>query len=109
MRKPTVDDVCVTYADRNVKVTVKPLPGAPNVILFEGDDLAFEFLGKLFLAQAKGINGCGFEIGPKHAGNALFSKKAKLGLYLHRLPCDNDALKEAARGGKNRKRGLRGK
>jgi hypothetical protein len=93
MKKATVDKVCAAYADKGVKITVKPLPKHPNVVLFEGDELAFEFLGRLFLAQAKAINGCGFEIGPKYAGNALFSKKAKLGLYLHRLPCDNDILK----------------
>jgi predicted RNase H-like HicB family nuclease len=93
MRRPTADNVCAKYADKGVKIMVKPLPNHPCVVLFEGDELAFEFLGKLFLAQAKAIHGCGFEIGPRYAGNALFSKKAKLGLYLHRLPCDNDALK----------------
>ena len=103
MRKPTVDNVCAKYADKGVKLVVKPLPNHPSVVLFEGDELAFEFLGKLFLAQAKAINGCGFEIGPRHAGNALFSRKAKLGLYLHRLPCDNDALK-AGRQARTKKR-----
>src|SRR5437870_1147484 len=92
MKILTVDNVCVAYADKGVKIIVKPLPADPELILFEGDELAFEFLGTLFLAHAKAINGCGFQLGPKYAGNALFSKKAKLGLYLHRLPCD-DALK----------------
>jgi hypothetical protein len=91
MKKLTVDSICAAYADKGVKVVVKPLPNAPKVILFEGDELAFEFLGKLFLAHAKAINGCGFQIGPKHAGNKSFSTKAALGIYLHRLPCDNDA------------------
>jgi hypothetical protein len=95
MRKSTVDNVCAKYADKGVKIMVKPLPNHPSVVLLEGDELAFEFLGRLFLAQAKAINGCRFEIGPRSAGNKLFSKKAKLGLYLHRLPCDNDALKVA--------------
>lgn len=92
MRKPTVDNVCGAYADKGAKITVKALPNDPSLILFEGDELAFEFLGKLFLAQAKAINGCGFFLGPKTAGSALFSKKAKLGLYLHRLPCDHDTV-----------------
>lgn len=102
MRKPTVDNVCAQYADKGVKIMLKPLPNDPSVIFFEGDELAFEFLGKLFLAHAKAINGCGFQIGPKYAGNALFAKRAKLGLYLHRLPCDNDTLRadQAARGKK---------
>ena len=93
MRNLTVDSVCAVYADKGARIMVKPVPKEPDLILIEGDELAFEFLGKLFLAQAKAINGCGFEIGPKYAGNALFSKKATLGLYLHRLPCDNDTLK----------------
>lgn len=92
MRKTTVDNVCEAYAEKGAKITVKPVPGDPSLILFEGDELAFEFLGKLFLAQAKGTNGCGFFLGPKTAGSALFSKKAKLGLYLHRLPCDHGTV-----------------
>jgi len=86
MRNATVDSVCAVYADKGVKITVKPLPRAPKFILFEGDSLAFEFLGKLFLAHAKAVNGCGFFIAPKNAGSALFSKKATLGVYLHSLP-----------------------
>jgi hypothetical protein len=79
----------VAYAAKGAKITVKPLPEDPNFILFEGDQVAFEFLGNLFLAQAKVLNGCGFGLGPKYAGSLLFSNKAKLGLYLHRLPCDS--------------------
>jgi len=102
MRKPTVDNVCAEYADKGAKIMLKPLPSDPSVIFFEGDELAFEFLGKLFLAHAKGIHGCEFQIGPRYAGNAFFAKKAKLGLYLHRLPCNNNTLKadQAARGEK---------
>ncbi len=92
MRKTAVDNVCEAYADRGAKITVKPLPEDPSLILFEGDELAFEFLGKLFLAHAKAINGCGFFLGPKTAGSAFFSKKAKLGLYVHRLPCDHGTV-----------------
>jgi hypothetical protein len=44
---------------------------------------------KPVFGQAKALNGCGFGLGPKYAGSALFSKKAKLGLCLHRLPCDS--------------------
>ena len=103
MRKPTVDNVCVVYADKGAKVTVKPLQGTRDLILIEGDELAFEFLGRLFLAHAKSINGCGLQIGPKYAGSALFSKKAKLGLYLHCLPCDNDILKAREKTHANKK------
>jgi len=93
MRKRTVDNVCAAYADKGVTITVKPVPKARSLILIEGNQSAFEFLGELFLAHAQAINGCGFQIGPKYAGKALFSKKATLGLYLHRLPCDNEILK----------------
>jgi hypothetical protein len=89
MKTPTVDNVCAAYAGKGVKVTMKPLPNHPKVLLIEGDELAFEFLGKLFLAHAKAINGCGFSIEPHGAGNAFFSKKSKMGAYLHRLPCDD--------------------
>src|SRR5438105_1124143 len=90
-KKITVDGICVSFAAKGAKITVKPLPKNPGVVLIEGDRLAFEFLAKLFAAHAEATNGCGFELGPKYAGNALFSRKAKLGLYLHRLPCDPEA------------------
>jgi hypothetical protein len=105
MGKLTVDSICAIYAEKGAKITVKPLPKYANVILFEGDELAFEFLGKLFLAQAKAINGCGFEIGSKYAGSALFAKKATLGLYLHRLPCDGHSLKAEKATRKKRRSG----
>jgi hypothetical protein len=105
MKRSTVDNVCVSYADKGAKIAVIPLQGTRDLILIEGDRLAFEFLGRLFLAHAKGTNGCGLQIGPKYAGSALSSKKAKLGLYLHCLPCDNDILKahEEARAKKKQK------
>jgi hypothetical protein len=45
-------------------VTLKALAAGPNLILFKDDSPAFEFLGKLFLAHAKGVAGCGLQIGP---------------------------------------------
>jgi len=89
MKTPTVDKVCAKYANKGAKVTMKPLPRHPEMILIEGDALAFEFLGNLFLAHAKAINGCGFSIEPRGPGSALFSKKASVGIYLHCLPCDD--------------------
>lgn len=89
---PSPDSICSKFADKGVKVTVKRLPHSNKVILIEGDRLAFEFLGKLFLAHARAED-CGCEISPRGAGsgagNAFFSKTARLGLYLHRLPCVN--------------------
>jgi len=93
MRRVTTNSVCAAYADKGVKLLVKQLPEDPEIVLIEGEALAFEFLGKLFLAHSQHIDGCGLQMGPKYAGNAFFSKKAKLGIYLHCLPCDNDTLK----------------
>jgi hypothetical protein len=92
MRKATTNSICRAYADKGVRITVKPVPKAPELILFEGDALAFEFLGKLFLAHSQHMDGCGLQMGPKYAGRSFFSKKTTLGIYLHRLPCDNDIL-----------------
>jgi len=84
--KQTTDAICEEFADRGVQITVKPLPEDSSYILIEGDQTAFEFLGKLFLAHATGED-CGFQISPHCAGNAVFSRAAQLGIYLHRLPC----------------------
>jgi hypothetical protein len=89
MKRATVDNVCATYADKGVKVTMKLLPDYPDTLLIEGNEAAFEFLGKLFVAHAKAINGCGFTIEPRGPGSAFFSKKSTMGVYLHRLPCDD--------------------
>jgi len=82
----STDSVCSEFADRGVQITVKPLPEDSAYVLIEGDQTAFEFLGKLFLAHAHGED-CGFQISPHCAGSALFSQAAQFGLYLHRLPC----------------------
>ena len=94
MKAITVDNVCVKYAKKGAKVIMKPLPRYPKLLLIEGDALAFEFLGNLFLAHAKAINGCGFSIEPRGPGNALFSKKSTKGIYLHCLPCDDPKPKK---------------
>jgi hypothetical protein len=82
----TTDAVCAEFADRGVQITVRRLPEDSTYVLIEGDQTAFEFLGKLFLAHARGED-CGFQISPNSAGCALFSQAAQFGIYLHRLPC----------------------
>jgi hypothetical protein len=86
------DDVCVSYANRNVKVTCR-LMG--DFLLLEGAQDALEFLGQLLLAQARDERSCKNSIGPKSAGNALFSKNSDLGIYIHRLPCEHGNIEEA--------------
>jgi hypothetical protein len=84
------DAVCERYADQNVKVTSRLLNG---MILLEGSREALEFLGHLLIAQANFDRDCGFHIAPRGAGNALFSEKSDVGLYIHRLPCADGELK----------------
>ena len=89
MKIATVDKVSATYADRGAKITIRPLRTDPHIVLIEGDELAFEYLGRLFLVHAKAINGCGYSLDPNGAGCGLHSKESTLGLAIHRLPCDD--------------------
>ena len=45
----TPDEVCASHADRKVKITARAMD---DLLLFEGDREALEFLGNLLLAQA---------------------------------------------------------
>jgi hypothetical protein len=63
-----------------------------GTVLIEGNSHALEFLGRLLLAHAAGTD-CGFELSPKGAGSAWFSKDARLGFYVHRLPCNRNRLR----------------
>jgi hypothetical protein len=83
--KTNPDRVCAAASD-TIKFTIKPLQEDRSYILIEGDKAAFVFLSRLFAAHAQAED-CGFDIGPKCAGNAFFNRGSKLGLYLHRLPC----------------------
>jgi hypothetical protein len=86
---------------RKVKITLNKLDR--DTILIEGNRTAFEFLGEMFLAHAKSVD-CGFEISPKGAGRYYFSTSAKLGIYLHRLPCTDDEIDRRKRASKTRSR-----
>jgi hypothetical protein len=84
-------DVCTVYAemkDKKKLVIQTYQEKGIDMVLIEGEDKALEFLGKILLAHSKYKEGCGFEIGPKSAGNVFFNKKKSThGLYIHRLPC----------------------
>jgi hypothetical protein len=43
MNNAKVDDVSTAYADRGAKITIRPLRTDPNMVLIEGDELAFEY------------------------------------------------------------------
>lgn len=80
------DDVCEAYGNnkRWKRITIQI---DEDMVLVEGEAEALEFVGNLFLAQAKYEKDCSFFLGPKTAGRAFFTKKSTHGLYIHRLPC----------------------
>lgn len=82
----SVDELCEQFSRKKTKLTVKFLDGEKDMILFEGEASALEFLGKLLIAQSTASD-CGFEIAPNSAGRALFSTDSTLGIYIHRIPC----------------------
>ena len=95
------DAVCAAYAEkkRKKKLTVqtyKEEETEADMILIEGEADALEFLGNVFLAQAKYQEECNFYFGPRTAGSGFFTKNSTHGIYIHRLPCrDNPRFKMA--------------
>jgi hypothetical protein len=80
----TPDAVCKEYARKKIKITIRALDDEESTLLIEGEREGLEFLGKLFLAQARSED-CGFQLGRWGAGKAFFSKMSTSGLYIHRL------------------------
>lgn len=78
---------------KNVQLNMRLLPPDEeypvNYVLIEGDSESLRWLGKQILAHAKGEGDCGHHFHPKSAGVHWFTRTANVGLYLHRLPCDN--------------------
>lgn len=81
---PTPETICKKYARKKTKITIRPLDEEKSTLLIEGEREGLEFLGKLFLAQARSED-CGLQLGPKGAGKAFFTKLSTGGLYIHRL------------------------
>ncbi len=67
----TPDTVCKKYAWKKIKITIRPLDCEETTLLIESEREGLEFLGKLFLAQAKSED-CGFQLGRQGAGKAFF-------------------------------------
>lgn len=88
---------------KRAKLTVRKLDR--DTVLIEGSSESLKFLAHIILALAEEED-CGFEMSPNGAGNAWFTKEAKLGIYLHRLPCTG---KKRPKGQGIYKRPLRGK
>ncbi len=89
------DEVCGFYdAKPKIRLEVRELPSEDDVpcapvLLVETDATGFEFLGNLFLAFARSEEGCQRHLSPDSAGSAYFREGSRLGLLLHRLPCEH--------------------
>ena len=77
-------------AKKKPKISVRHLDR--RTILIEGNSNSIKFLGYLLLAHAEASD-CGDQFSPDGARSRLFSKKSTLGVYLHRLPCNEHKLK----------------
>jgi hypothetical protein len=79
------DRVCVRFARRKTKLTVRKLD--KYTVLIEGNRTGLEFLGELIKAQARDEICCHKDVSPGGPGSVFFTKESKLGIYIHRLPC----------------------
>ena len=75
------DDICKEFSERLIQLNIRDLD---DVVLVEGTAEALEFLGKLFLAQARTLDD-GFEIAPNGPGEYFFNPMSEKGIYIHRL------------------------
>jgi hypothetical protein len=81
------DDICDYYADKGIKLTVRLLDN--ETVLIEGKAEALSFLGKMLLAHAEEKED-GRLISPNSSGQVFFTKESTLGVYIHRIPCDDE-------------------
>ena|SRR5688572_21563940 len=80
------------FSGRKIQLTCRLL--GKQAVLLEGTRDSLLFLGELLLAQARFESDCGLEIGPRGPGGIFFSKRSALGVYVHRLPCNEDRREE---------------
>ncbi|MEZ5357138.1 MAG: hypothetical protein R2762_31250, partial [Bryobacteraceae bacterium] len=94
------DDVLDDFREGSIDLTTRTIPasgqGDVPMIEIEGDADSLRFLGRLILAQADFPLDCGYGISPRGAGSIVFSPKAELGIYLHRIPCMDQEQAEDA-------------
>ena len=100
------DDVSDIFPEGAIKLTTRLLPAISKndvpVVEIEGDALSLEYLAKLISAQAAFPLDCGYGIAPRGAGNVFFKKGSTIGIYIHRLPCMDEAV-ETGRTENNKK------
>jgi hypothetical protein len=90
------DDVCAEYAERQDKnrLTIQTYTDGEtgaDMVLIEGEAGALEFLGNVLIAQAQFERDCTFFFGPKTSGFGFFTEDSTHGIYVHRLPCVDEA------------------
>ena len=104
-RKLSINKVLDLYfkKSKRVKLTIRKLDR--DTVLIEGSSISLKFLAQILLALIEEED-CGFQLSPGLVGNLWFGKDAKLGIYLHRLPC---VSKKPPQGQRIYKRPLRGK
>lgn len=80
------------YSPRRGRITVRILDAIESTqnvyVLFEGNAAALDLVGRLFIAQARTKAGCAYDIGPIGPGGGMFADDSTLGIYIHRLPCE---------------------
>ena len=78
----SADEVCGKYADRGVKIRVTELQD--GYVYVEADEEGLTFLAELFWAQAHDPHEKN-HLGPRGAGNALFTKGSTVGFCIRRI------------------------
>lgn len=80
-------------ARSGARMTIRCLPAKEDegkpLIAIEGDAKSLCFLADLLLAQALDTIDCGIQIEADRS--AYFTDETEFGLYIHKLPCVNDA------------------
>jgi hypothetical protein len=105
------DTIWKEYAPKKVRLNTQCLPAESELaypsILIEGDAISLQCFARVILAVVADED-CGYGISPKGPGAAFFSKAAKFGIYIHRLPCINkEQLRETGKsGGKGDRRAI---
>ncbi len=84
-RSPDYEVAAFARSRRTITVRMLAADEADDCpfVLFEADASGLRFLARLFAAQA-GFKDTGFFIGPRSAGNAIFSTKSDVGIYVQR-------------------------
>lgn len=88
--KKTPDDLFNFYShNKKLKLTVKLMKEDKKYVFIEGNRESLKFLGELLISQAEFKKDCSVFFSPSGPGFKYFSKQSKLGIYIHRFPCEH--------------------